>query len=166
MTAHLPAPGDLPLRGIHLPPDPSWWPPAPGWWLLFAAICISLAAGYWLYRRKRIARIWQNKVLAEVRQLDVRHAHDDVAYAAALHQLLRRVAWRYAADAHHVQGEPWRRVLAQMTADDATLDALMTLEARMYQPRVDFDRTKVAEAAYRWLHAARQHMKPLERSHA
>lgn len=165
MSAQL-AQTPLPLRDIHLPPNPSWWPPAPGWWVLLVVVCMLLATGYALYRRVRRARIWRERVLAEIRQLRDRHSHDDMAYAAALHQLLRRAAWRYSADAHHLQGEPWRRVLAQVPIDDATLDTLMTLEARMYQPHADFNRAAVEAAVHRWLHAAWRRMKPLERGHA
>ncbi|WP_188793140.1 DUF4381 domain-containing protein [Dyella nitratireducens] len=156
----------LPLRDIHLPPNPSWWPPAPGWWVLLAVVCGALMAGYLLYRRARRARLWRARVLTEIRQLADRHAHDDVAYATSLHQLLRRAAWRYAADAHHLQGDPWRQTLAQVPVDDATLDTLMTLEARMYQPYATFDRTAIEGAVHRWLQAAWRHVKPLEKSHA
>lgn len=156
----------LPLRDIHLPPDPSWWPPAPGWWVLSAVICVLLVAGYWLYRRARRTRRWRQRVLAEIRQLGDRHPRDDMAYAAALHQLLRRAAWRYSAEAHHLQGEPWRRVLSQVPVDSATLDTLMTLEARMYQPYADFDRIAAEDAVHRWLHAAWRRVRPLEQDHA
>jgi hypothetical protein len=158
--------GDLPLRDIHLPPDPSWWPPAPGWWVLLVVVCLALIAGYVLLRRMRRARIWRARVLAEIRQLADRHPRDDAAYAAALHQLLRRAARRYAADAHHLQGEPWRRVLAQVPVDAATLDTLMTLEASMYRPGAAFDRAAMEEAMRRWLHAAWRRMRPLETGHA
>ena len=165
MSATLPQ-TPLPLRDIHLPPDPSWWPPAPGWWVLLVVACVLLLAGFWLYRRARSARIWRERVRAEIRRLGDRYARDEMAYAAALHQLLRRAAWRYAADAHHLQGEPWRRVLAQVPVDNATLDTLMTLEARMYQPHAEFDRIAVEAAVHRWLHAAWRRVKPLERDHA
>lgn len=165
MSAQLPK-DRLPLRDIHLPPDPSWWPPAPGWWLVLALAVVLLVTAYLFYRRARRARIWRARVLHEIRQLADRHAHDDIAYATALHQLLRRAVWRYSAGAHHLQGEPWRHALAQVPVDDATLDTLMTLEARMYQPHAQFNRTAVEEAAHRWLHAAWRRMKPQERGHA
>ena len=165
MSASLPQ-AALPLRDIHLPPDPPWWPPAPGWWVLLAVACVLLLAGLWLYRRARRTRIWRARVRAELRRLGERYSRDEMAYAAALHQLLRRAAWRYAADAHHLQGEPWRRVLAQVPVDSATLDTLMTLEARMYQPHAEFDRVAVEAAVHRWLHAAWRRMKPLEQDHA
>ena len=159
-------PDDVPLRDIHLPPNPPWWPPAPGWWVLLILVCVAVALGCWRVRRACRARIWRERVLAEFQSLAERHARDDAAYAAALHQLLRRAARRYAADAHHLQGEPWRRVLAQVNVDAATLDTLMTLEARMYRPHADFDRAAVESAARRWLQAAWRHMQPLETSRA
>ncbi|GLQ92405.1 DUF4381 family protein [Dyella acidisoli] len=167
MRGHFPQTADsLPLRDIHLPPNPPWWPPAPGWWVLVAIVCAAAVLGYLLYRRARRARVWRERVLAEVRRLADRHAHNDAAYATALHQLLRRAAWRYAEDAHHVQGEPWRHVLAQVSVDDVTLDTLMTLEARMYQPHAEFDRAAVEEAVRRWLQAAWRRMKPMEMGRA
>lgn len=165
MSTQLPQ-DPLPLRDIHLPPYPSWWPPAPGWWIVLAAVVVLLVTGYLLYRRARRARIWRTRVLLEIQQLADRHAHDDIAYATALHQLLRRAVWRYSAEARHLQGEAWRHALAQVPVDDATLDTLMTLEARMYQPHVEFNRAAVEAAAHRWLHAAWRRMKPQERSHA
>ena len=167
MNQQLPQPsGDLPLRDIHLPPDPPWWPPAPGWWVLLALVCVAVVVGYLLLRRMRRARIWRERLIAEIRQLADRHPSDDAAYAAALHQLLRRAAWRYAADAHHLQGEPWRQVLAQVSVDEVTLDTLMTLETRMYQPHADFDRAAVEAAVRRWMQAAWRRMRPLETGHA
>lgn len=160
------APNALPLRDIHLPPDPPWWPPAPGWWVLLAAIVALMAVGCQLYRRARRARAWHVHISAEIRQTAERHADNDAAYAAALHQLLRRAAWRYAAHAHHVQGEPWRQVLAQVPVDVATLDTLMTLEARMYQPHAAFDRAATEAAARRWLQAAWRRIRTGETRHA
>lgn len=157
---------DLPLRDIHLPPNPSWWPPAPGWWVLLALAGVLIAAAYLLYRRARRARAWGAHMAAEIRQAAECHADDDAAFAAALHQLLRRAAWRYAADAHHAQGESWRQVLAQVPVDATTLATLMTLEARMYQPHAAFDRRAAQEAARRWLQAAWRRMPSMEASRA
>ena len=157
---------DLPLRDIHLPPTPSWWPPAPGWWVLFAFVCVACIIGYVVYRRRRRTRVWRARIVEEVRALAMRHGDDDAAYAAALHQLLRRAALRYAADAHHLQGEPWRCVLAQVPVDVTTLDVLMTLEARMYQPQAPFDRAAAERAVHQWLHAAWRRVKLAEIGHA
>lgn len=154
MSAWNAQPDSLPLREIHLPPDPSWWPPAPGWWWLLGAVCAAAVAGYAFYRRQRRMHNWRARVLAQMRQLADRHARDDAAYATALHQLLRQVARRYAADAPYVEGQAWQHVLARVPVDKITVETLMTLEARMYRRHAPFDRAQVQTAAQRWLQAA------------
>lgn len=151
-----PPDADIALRDIRLPPSPSWWPPAPGWWVLLGSICVVLVVGFLIFRRRRRQRLWQKKVLEEIQTLAARHVNDDAAYAASLHQLLRRAARRYAADAHQLQGEPWRAVLAQVPVDNVTLDKLMTIDVRMYQAHADFDREGVQAAVRRWLDIALQ----------
>ncbi|WP_233843531.1 DUF4381 family protein [Dyella sp. 2HG41-7] len=166
MTGHFPqSPPDLPLRDIHLPPNPPWWPPAPGWWLLFVIVCVGFVLAFFFYRRTRHRRHWRTRVMAEVRHLADRYAHDEAAYAASLHQLLRRAAWQYASNAHHAQGEEWRRVLAQVPVDATTLDTLMMLEARMYQPKAAFDRPVIEAAVERWLRTAVRRIKPADVGH-
>jgi hypothetical protein len=167
MTGSFPEPKDgLILRDIHVPPAPSWWPPAPGWWLLFGMVGLTLIVAWVFYRSVHQKRRARQRILAEIEQLAARHPDDDAAYAASLHQLLRRAARRYAGDAHLTQGEHWRQVLARIPVDDATLDALMTLDARMYQPHADFDRQRVQSAAKNWLDAALRHAKTAEAGHA
>ncbi|HTV87304.1 MAG TPA: DUF4381 family protein [Dyella sp.] len=159
-------PNELPLRDIHLPPAPPWWPPAPGWWVLAGVLGVSLAMVFFIYRRMRRTRIWRARVLAEIQAISVHHSHDDIAYAGSLHQLLRRVACLYAADAHQVQGERWRGILARVPVDDATLDTLMTLETGMYRPQAAFDRSSMQVAAHSWIQSALRNSKLLERRHA
>ncbi|RUL64080.1 DUF4381 domain-containing protein [Dyella dinghuensis] len=155
MNASFPQPqSDVVLRDVHMPPSPPWWPPAPGWWVLLAIACVALFIAFLLYRRWRRARMRRQQILAELHALATRHGDDDIAYASSLHQLLRRAARRYATDAHQRQGAAWREVLARVPVDTATLDKLMTLDARMYQPRADFDRMSVQAAAYHWLETA------------
>lgn len=154
------ASGGLPLRDIHLPPNPSWWPLAPGWWVVLCMVLASVAVALMLYRRVRYRKRQQAKMLAELEQLTVRHG-DEAVYASAVHQFLRRMTRRYAAEAHHLQGESWRDALAKVPVDAATLDVLMTLEARMYQPHAPFDRHAVEAAARRWVLAAIRHSKKL-----
>jgi LPXTG-motif cell wall-anchored protein len=154
-----PPQNDVALRDIHIPPSPPWWPPAPGWWVLFGIACLMLLAIFLFYRRRRSTRARRQLILAELQMLAHQHSNDDIAYASSLHQLLRRAARRYALDAHQQQGEGWREVLARVPVDTATLDKLMTLDARMYQPRAEFDRATVQAAAYRWLDTALRHEK-------
>ena len=164
MNAKFPQPqGDLALRDVHVPPSPPWWPPAPGWWVLLSVVCLALVVFFLLHRRWRLARVRRQRILAELQTLASRH-DDDVAYASSLHQLLRRAARSYALDAHQRQGDGWREVLARVPVDTATLDKLMTLDARMYQPRANFDRAGVHAAAYRWLETALRHEKAVARS--
>jgi hypothetical protein len=155
MNASFPQPrSDVVLRDVHMPPSPPWWPPAPGWWVLFGIVCLALVVMLLFYRRWRRARARRRLILAELQALASQHSDDDVAYASSLHQLLRRAARRYATDAHQRQGVAWRELLARVPVDTATLDKLMTLDARMYQPRADFDRASVQAAAHRWLETA------------
>jgi hypothetical protein len=156
----------LVLRDIHMPPGPAWWPPAPGWWLLAGATCLVAIVALLFYRNARKKRMARQRILAEIEQLAARYPDDDTAYAASLHQLLRRAARRYALDAHVMQGRDWRQALARVPVDDATLDALMTLDARMYQPHADFDRPRVQAAAQRWLDMSLRQVKIAETGHA
>lgn len=153
-TQFLQPQSDLVLRDVHVPPAPPWWPPAPGWWVLFGVVCFLVVVAYLLYRSRHQKLLRRKQILAELHTLMTLHGDDDAAYASSLHQLLRRAARRYAQDAHLLQGERWREVLARVPVDKATLDKLMTLDVRMYQPRAEFDRAGVQAAAYRWLETA------------
>ncbi|MHC8440979.1 MAG: DUF4381 domain-containing protein [Candidatus Eutrophobiaceae bacterium] len=50
-------PLELPLRDIHLPPDPAWFPPAWGWFALLFFVVLAAAIAWWLYRRMSARRI-------------------------------------------------------------------------------------------------------------
>lgn len=137
---------ELPLRDIHLPPEPGWWPPAPGWWLLallLAWLLFVLARrvlGAWRTRRRRRA------LLAEFeRALAIADAH---ARLAALSALLRRAARLRDPAAATLDGARWSAYLQQcseasggITPGDAAL-----LAGGLYRPAVDAD-------AVRGLHA-------------
>jgi len=154
MSARLPAPAQAgpALRDIHLPPAPSWWPPAPGWWLLAALLLALAAIGLLAWRRRRRARIVLRRVLAEVDALAARHAADadDGAFAAGLHQLLRRAARRLDARAVSADGEAWRALLARVPVDAGTMAQLERLEQALYRP-LPLDRDAALAAARRWL---------------
>jgi hypothetical protein len=167
MTLAFPQTQDpLVLRDIHMPPAPSWWPLASGWWVLFGVVCIVAIAAWLLSRHMRRKREIRRRILAEIDQLAARYSQDDAAYAASLHQLLRRAARRYADDAHSSQGERWKQVLARVPVDAATLDMLMTIDARMYRPHATFDRSGVEAAARRWLDASLRRTVNSETRHA
>jgi hypothetical protein len=141
------------LRDIHLPPDPAWWPPAPGWWMLAALVVLALLVGAWQWRRYRRMLRQRRHVLLELEQLAQRHRQDGDAEALAsgLHQLLRRVARRHEALATRQRGDAWRRTLARMPIDTATLDVLLDLDRQIYHPHVSFDHAAAIKAVRQWL---------------
>jgi Domain of unknown function (DUF4381) len=106
----------LPLRDIHLPPEPSWWPPAPGWWLLAAIAIVAMVLGtrallrYRRERRRRLALHAEFEAAVAI--------VDPVARLAAISQLLRRAARLQRPAAAALHGEAWLRFLDGI--DDAT----------------------------------------------
>ena len=97
----------LPLRDIHLPPDPSFWPPAPGWWLLAALL---LGAGLLLARRLprwRARRRLRRAIEAELDRIAADRESDPATRAAALSGLLRRAARLIDPAAVALSGEDW-----------------------------------------------------------
>lgn len=156
--ATTPEPAGPSLRDIHLPPDPSWWPPAPGWWGLGAIAILALLAIVWLLRRRRLQQQRLHAALADVDALARRHADAPERLAAALHELLRRAARRYDPQATHHRGEAWRRCLAQVPVDAATLERLMALEEAMYRPGADV--AGAPEAVRRWFALALRRNRP------
>ena len=122
------------LRDIHLPPAPSWWPPAPGWWVLAGIAMLLLLLGVWLASRRRTQRRRLHAAFADIDAIERAYAGEPQRLAAALHELLRRAARGYDPLATHHRGEAWRRCLAQVPVNAATLDRLMALEDAMYRP--------------------------------
>ena len=114
------SPGEaLPLRDIHLPPEPPWWPPAPGWWLLAALLLILLlVAGRWLAARWRLRRA-RRRLLAACAELERRHPprEQPLAWLAGASELLRRAVRQHAPEALPLQGEAWVRFLDGGRAD-------------------------------------------------
>ena len=101
------------LRDIHLPAEPSWWPPAPGWWLLAALGLAALSYLLWLgLRRRRLIRA-RTELRREFERACVTPG---AAQVAALSELLRRVALRYAPASAALRDEAW---LAFLDGDDA-----------------------------------------------
>jgi hypothetical protein len=97
----------LPLRDVHLPPDPGWWPPAPGWWLLAGVVLALVAAGLaWALRRRRRRQRWLAQFDAELAA-----AGTPAQQLATLSALLRRAARRGDPKADRLQGEAWLRLL-------------------------------------------------------
>lgn len=93
----------LPLRDVHLPPEPALWPLAPGWWLVIAAalLLIAVPLAFWL-RRTRRRRRWRDEA-----EQAWRAAGDDPARVAVLVGLLRRAARQREPGSEQLQGEAW-----------------------------------------------------------
>jgi len=144
------------LRDIHLPAGPSWWPLAPGWWLVAALVLLAIAAAAWAWRRHRHSRRRQQRVLDELDRLARRHRDDGdrAALLRDLHQLLRRVAREHDVGAIRQRGDAWRRTLARVPVDAATLDRLHALDQLIYQPPGECDDAMIVAAARRWLRLA------------
>lgn len=149
-------PGGPELRDIHLPPAPSWWPLAPGWWMLGALVLVALIVAAWFWQRRYRLQRERRRLLGELEKLAERHVRDgdDVAFAASLHQLLRRVARRYDDAATTQRGESWRRTLARVPIAPRILDRLLALEQVIYRPQAEFDAHATLAAAHDWLRAA------------
>lgn len=156
MMLPAPPPGGPELRDIHLPPAPSWWPLAPGWWVLGALVLAALVAAAWLWRRHHRLQRERRRLLDELEKLAARHARDgdDVAFAASLHQLLRRVARRHDDAAATQRGESWRMTLARVPVAPPVLDRLLAVEQAIYRPRAEFDAHATLAAARDWLRVA------------
>jgi len=96
---------ELPLRDIHLPPEPSWWPPAPGWWLLallVAAAAVMLGRTAWRAWRER------RRIAALAAEFDaVAVLPDAGARLAGISQLLRRAARGRDPASVELHGSAW-----------------------------------------------------------
>jgi len=104
----------LPLRDIHLPPQPSWWPPAIGWWLFAGLLLILIILALTLYRRYQGRRLQREarRALFDIQQryeLD----HDEQMLVRALSVWLRRVCISHypAVDVAGLTGMEWLRFL-------------------------------------------------------
>lgn len=97
---------ELVLRDVHVPPGPPLWPPALGWWLLAGAVALALVVGWWI-RRRRLRRMLAWQKLFD----DACSKATPAAQIAAISELLRRAARRMNAEADHLQGEDWLRLL-------------------------------------------------------
>lgn len=103
----------LPLRDIHLPPEPSWWPPAEPWFWLLAGLLLALlllwAWRRWLTPRLRKARIRRQR--AVIWQREVSSITDPVQRLQSATALLRRITIADNPASARVQGKDWLRIL-------------------------------------------------------
>lgn len=93
----------LPLRDVHLPPEPAWWPLAPGWWIVVGILVLLLAVPLLLRaRRARRRRRWQ-RLFDDALPM----AGASPERLAAIAGLLRRAARQHTAGNERLQGEAW-----------------------------------------------------------
>lgn len=104
------------LRGLHLPPQPSWWPPAPGWWLLAGLIISAVTVVLlWKYARPRRPCQKLNATALQARaELDRLRAHmtdgiDPQCLLSRLSTLIRQVAMTLATreEVARLTGHSW-----------------------------------------------------------
>jgi len=96
----------LPLRDIHLPPEPAWWPPAPGWWFVAVLTLVALAVLTRAVLRQVRRRRGRRVLLDELRAID---QGTPAQRLAALSLFLRRLCKRDAPAALGLQGDDWLR---------------------------------------------------------
>ncbi|MCB1560598.1 MAG: DUF4381 domain-containing protein [Xanthomonadales bacterium] len=140
---------ELPLRDIHLPPEPSWWPPAPGWWLLAILLLAAIVTGIVLLRRHVQQRRHRTRLLAEVDHIWSRHAgaEDGAAIVGDWSNLLRRACLRYQPALATREGLSWTNALG-MQADGEWRPDQLLIEAP-YRPRVSMPEAERLREAVR-----------------
>lgn len=145
------------LHDIRLPQVP-WWPPAIGWWMLAGVAMLACAVGVAIWWRGRRARAWRRAAHDELATLAARHARDrdDVALAAGLSHLLRRIALVLKPEAAARDDATWREFLARADRAHAGFseEQLDTLTTAPYRAHASFDAVALLDAARRWCDVA------------
>ncbi len=143
------------LRDIHLP-QVSWWPPAIGWWLLTAAVLFALIAAVFIWLRGRNARALRRAARNELATLGARYARDgdDVALAAGLSRLLRRIALLLQPDVVADNESAWREFLSTRAQAAFTNEQVEALIDAPYRPYASFDAVALIEATRQWCERA------------
>jgi len=143
------------LRDIHLPPV-SWWPPAIGWWLLAVAVLSALIAAVFIWLRGRNARVLRRAARDELKMLGARHAQDcdNVALAAGLSRLLRRIALLLQPDVVANGESAWREFLSTRAQAAFTNEQVEVLIDAPYRPHASFDAAALIEATRQWCERA------------
>ncbi|MEO7149200.1 MAG: DUF4381 domain-containing protein [Rhodanobacteraceae bacterium] len=143
------------LRDIHVP-RVSWWPPAPGWWLLAMMILVLIVAiaMFWLHLRRR-----RHPWLTARRELDSLAAcragdRDDVALAAGVSRLLRRIALAIEPAAAATDGAAWQDFIERRGPGVFTLEQLDRLIDAPYRAHSSFDAPALLAAARKWCERA------------
>ena len=126
----------LPLRDIHLPPEPGWWPPAEPWFWLLAGLLLVLVL-VWAWRRwitpqirkartrKRRDQLWQREVNAL--------ANPALRLQSAI-ALLRRIAMADQPASARLQGQDWLQFLRTQSSDPADRGWIDQLDHLPFQP--------------------------------
>ena len=82
------------LKGIQLPPDPSWWPPAIGWWviaiILIALLCWALNTAYRAWQARAPIRA-AGSLYADLHQKLRDFELDQVSFANGCNEILKRL---------------------------------------------------------------------------
>ena len=144
------------LRDIHQPGGIEDWPPAPGWWLLSVLAIAALSAlltklfRHWRdnrYRREAVREL--NTLLADW------HSHqDDMAYLAALQELLKRVALtRFPrSNVANLSGEAWVQFLDHSSGShDFSIGEMEILIDGTYRPEVEVNVEAMQSFALQWI---------------
>lgn len=131
MTDNLPE-----LRDIHLPThDVSAWPLAVGWyWLIVAIILVFAAYKAIVWLRQKSAKLYARHLLNAVPQ-------NDIAAAAQMSEILRRICVHRYSEAVALSGADWVEFLnskAKTKLDDKTAKLLLNapyipIESKMFE---------------------------------
>jgi hypothetical protein len=143
------------LRDVHVPHVSLWWPLAPGWWVLAGVLLIAVVVLVLLWRRRAAWHRYVDGTLNDLRDASQRHAQDgDTArFAAAVSQLLRRVARTRDPRSVTLRGTAWRDALASL-APRQDVSRLAELDNAMYRPAASIDASAVARDAEAWVREA------------
>ena len=93
----------LPLRDVHLPPEPALWPLAPGWWLVMGGVLVIIGIPLVIAAlRARRRRRWRLEFDAQLAG-----AGDAAARLGVMVGLLRRAARQRQPGSELLQGQAW-----------------------------------------------------------
>lgn len=110
----------LPLRGLQLPEQISYWPLATGWWIVIGGT-LALSVSVWLFlrwRKHRLSTISQQK-LTEISNR-YNETKDSVRLATDVSMLLRQVVISVYPRSHaaSVTSQEWLALLDKLGGDN------------------------------------------------
>lgn len=139
----MPELAELPLRDIHLPPEPSMWPLAPGWWLL---ILLSLVALF--FSTKYILKARKRQQLIENLQSEINNIHNAFQSHKSAHRLasdmsvfLKRFVRHVLKDhqASVLTGLSWVDYLSSLTPRSSISKHTKELTEAAWNPHAQFN---------------------------